>query len=214
MAELEPPAGPPPPLADFDLPGPAAMSTDTEEYISAQTQASEWSVQQVGEWAESLASLGPDQAEAVAAAVEAEEIDGDALLTYDKSDLKSDLGLKGGSFTKLWKAIDHLRQPTAAASPALAGVLRLPLPGSSSAVLEPDRADPAARLGAGGSGVVFRGWRVSKSGARVAVAVKTLPFGATPADLEKFRKEVSLLRRAAGGCNGVSRLLEEPSAFP
>ena len=89
------------------------------------------------------------------------------------------------------------------------GVVRVPLAGSSSA-LEIDRADPANRLGAGGSGVVFKAWRVSKSGTRDPVAVKTLPFGATPAELETFRKEIGLLRRAAGGCSGVCRLLEEP----
>ena len=42
------------------------------------------------------------------------------------------------------------------------------------------------------------------------MAVKTLPFGATPAELDKFRAEVSLLRKAASGCRGVCRLVEEP----
>ena len=78
-------------------------------------------------------------------------------------------------------------------------MVRVPLPGSGSAVLVIDRADPANRLGAGGSGVVFKACHVSKSGSRDHVAVKTLPFGATPAELETFRKEVGLLRRVALG---------------
>ena len=69
-------------------------------------------------------------------------------------------------------------------------LLRLAVPRSTSAVVEVDRSD---RLGSGGSGVVVRGWRVSKGGSRTPVAVKTLPFGATAAELDQFREESKAL---------------------
>jgi hypothetical protein len=72
--------------------------------------ARDWSVAQVVAWVASLHSLlGAEMAAAVAALCAEEEIDGEALLTYTRADLKSDLRLKGGVLTKLWNAIGQLR---------------------------------------------------------------------------------------------------------
>ena len=42
------------------------------------------------------------------AKVEAEEVDGEVLLEYERKDLKDDLGLKAGALAKLWKAVEAL----------------------------------------------------------------------------------------------------------
>eukprot|EP01050_Picozoa_sp_SAG11_P018669 SAG11_NODE_2859_length_2899_cov_4.249643_3_plen_369_part_00 len=113
---------------------------------------------------------------------------------------------QGGAKLKIKGELRELadRAASPVASPR---TLRLPLPSSPGAVLELGRSE---RLGAGGSGLVFKGWRVSRSGTRSAVAVKTLPFGATAAEGERFRAEIRLLREAASCCAGVCRLMEEP----
>eukprot|EP01050_Picozoa_sp_SAG11_P014083 SAG11_NODE_1700_length_4412_cov_3.622803_4_plen_201_part_00 len=70
----------------------------------------EWTCEEVAEWVLTLADqLGAESAAGVAAKVADEEIDGEAILSYERTDLKDDLGLKSGAFTKLWKALDSLR---------------------------------------------------------------------------------------------------------
>ena len=65
--------------------------------------------------------LEPSLATELAAQLLAEEIDGEALLEYSRDDLKSDLRLPGGKVTKLWKAIEPLREGEAEVASAEEG---------------------------------------------------------------------------------------------
>jgi hypothetical protein len=126
--------------------------------------------------------------------------------------LCAEYGVAVAAKIKIKAELRALRQLAVAGSgPASPGAqsTRIPLAGASAgAWLE---LAPGRPIGSGGSGVVFRAFRFSKSGRRgEAVATKTLAVGASVAEVAQFRAEVELLRKAAAGCRGVCRLLEEP----
>ena len=94
----------------------------------------------------------------------------------DISEMTATAGMKkphAKAFLGAWQKLELRGGASAPAS-----LLQLQLPDSSSS-LEVDRADPASRIGYGGGGVVFRGWRVSKSGKR-CVAVPDCNSGHQP----------------------------------
>ena len=76
---------------------------------------SEWGVEEVQQWFLSREPgvarqlLGDGTCEQIAAGLAAEEVDGDALLAYTRTDLKNDLELKAGALNKLMKVIEELR---------------------------------------------------------------------------------------------------------
>eukprot|EP01043_Picozoa_sp_COSAG02_P070597 COSAG02_NODE_12562_length_1525_cov_1.262973_1_plen_338_part_10 len=72
--------------------------------------AQRWSVDEVQQWLLHRSGLEVGLAAELGAQLLAEEIDGEALLQYDRDDLKKDLGLPGGKVTKLWNAMATLRE--------------------------------------------------------------------------------------------------------
>ena len=137
------------------------------------------------------------------AKVEAEEVDDEVLLEYERKDLKDDLGLKAGALAKLWKAVEALRGPPPAAagsprSPGIAGPLALPAEAGEWLELLQEQAEAwhprrwvlRREVGRGGSGSVPGRGGVSSaqghSGTRLAHPRLAHPWCKPPTSLHPF----------------------------
>ncbi len=119
------------------------MASSSAASAAEGAAAQGWSVDEVQQWLLHRSGLEIGLAAELGAQLLAEEIDGEALLQYDRDDLKKDLGLPGGKVATLWKALATLRD-TEGAVEADAGGEGVPPPplGAAAAVAAAAAAPP------------------------------------------------------------------------